>query len=791
MKKYFIYFLLLFSVSLSLPASANQTEADSLKTILKTCTNDSLKIQLFHQLYLSTDSVNYSFSALELAQKIKFKRGAALSLLDIGRYYYFNGKEDISLSYLIRAVKIAEEINEKKVLVSGYRYIGYIYRKQDSFMAEDYYNKSLRIAKEINDEISESYIYSALGNIYEGIFEGASESNKKALEYYLKSLEIRERKGSYAEIASSLNETSRVYDLLGMFDKGLQLRLRGLEIAEKSGSTENIIYLCDVLGNDYSLRLHDYKKGLDYQLRAYTIGKTQKNNFEIMFDITKGVAYSYYSLGDYKRSSEFFLQSIILNDSIKARVKKNDYSLSEMKHDMEKELQKEKLLLKDSEIFKVKAEAEKQTTIRNAFLIGFAITLILMIFIYRGNRQKQRLNQTLGIKNKKIENAYRTLAISENKFKLITETINDVFYLYNIVEKKYEYISPNCFSLLGLDQQHFYDGKSSKINIHKDDLASVIEANIKIDSGIPYDIEYRIIIDHRIKWIAEKSSPIFDENGKLIRNSGICRDITKRKIIEETLVKKNKDITDSILYARTIQDAILVPKETIAKKLNEFFILSLPKDIVSGDFYFYKETKNGIIMAVADCTGHGVPAGFLSMIGNAFLNEIVTVNEIITPASILDQLRELIIGSLNQNTTDSESKDGMDIALLLFEKDNSSVQFAGAFNPFYIIRNGEVIEIKADMFPIGIHIVETPEPFTNNKIELQKGDSLYIFSDGYSDQFGGPNGKKFMKNKMKELLLSIQDKKMTEQEKILKQSFYQWKGSLEQVDDILVIGIKI
>ncbi|MGZ4116043.1 MAG: PP2C family protein-serine/threonine phosphatase, partial [Bacteroidia bacterium] len=140
---------------------------------------------------------------------------------------------------------------------------------------------------------------------------------------------------------------------------------------------------------------------------------------------------------------------------------------------------------------------------------------------------------------------------------------------------------------------------------------------------------------------------------------------------------------------------------------------------------------------------------------------------------------------------DSESKDGMDIALLLFEKDNSSVQFAGAFNPFYIIRNGEVIEIKADMFPIGIHIVETPEPFTNNKIELQKGDSLYIFSDGYSDQFGGPNGKKFMKNKMKELLLSIQDKKMTEQEKILKQSFYQWKGSLEQVDDILIIGIKI
>ena len=791
LKKQLTFFIMTFFVFFSLNIYAKQNENDSLKSVLKSSITDSIKVQILHRLYQVNDSVYFSFQALDISQKIHYKKGIALSLLDIGRYYYFDGKEDISLSYLIKAVKSAEEIGDKKTLISAYRYIGFAYRPHDPFMAEDYYNMSLKLAEETKDEISASYALSAIGNIYEGIFEGPSTDNKKALEYYLKSLEIRERKGSLEEIASSLNETSRIYDLLGEFDKGLELRIRGLAIAEKSGSTENVVYLCNVLGNDYSLRLHDFKKGLEYQLRAYSLGKMQKNNFEIMFDITKGIAYSYYSLGDIKNSNQFYQQAIIINDSIRSRAKMYDYNLSGLKHDLEKELEKQKLLLKDSEITKEKAKAEKQTVLRNVSLAGSVLVLALVVIVFRGSRQKQRSNLELDEKNKKIEIAYRTLATSESNFKQITETINDVFYLYNIVEKKYEYISPNCLIMLGLPQQYFYDGHSSKVVIHKDDMALVVAANVKVDSGIPYDIEYRIVVSGKIKWIAEKSSPIFNQAGNLVRNSGICREITLRKSNEEKIRKKNKDITDSILYAKTIQDAILIPKDEMAKRLNDFFILSKPKDIVNGDFYFYKETKNGLFIAAADCTGHGVPAGFMSMIGNAFLNEIVNANEIITPARILNQLREMIIKSLNQKKTDSESKDGMDIALLCFEDGKNSVQYAGAFNSLYLIRGGELQEIKADMFPIGIHIIENLAPFTNHKIELQKGDSLYIFSDGYADQFGGPKGRKFMKKQMQELLLSIQDKKMKEQEKILHQTFVNWKGSLEQVDDVLVIGIRI
>lgn len=791
MKKQHLYFFsILFFIFCSSDIFSKQNRNDSLLLVLNNAPNDSIKTQVFHELYLATDSIYFALEGLKLAESSNNKKGIAQALLDIGPYYYFNGKEAIALSYLIKCVKVAEEIHDDKILLVAYRYIGFIYRPNDPYVAEEYYNKSLKLSEKTKDEIAASYAYSALGNIYEGSVKSPTVDNKKALKYYLKSLEIRERKGSYQEIAASLNETARIYDALGENDKALILRIRGLVIAEKSGSKENVVYLSGILGNDYSFRLHDYKKGLAYQLKAYEIGKTLKNNFETMFDINKGIAYSYAALGDFEKSNSFYHKAIISNDSANSRKKKYDYNLSGIKHDLEKQLNEQKQLLKDSEILKEKAKADKQTTIRNASLIGSVLVLGLFVIVFRANRQKQKLNLELNEKNKKIETAFETLALSESKFKQITETITDVFYLYNIQEKKYEYISPNCLQILGLTQQYFYDGLSSKVVVHKDDLALVVDANVKIDSGIAYDIEYRIVIDGQIRWIAEKSSPIFNENGKLVRNSGICRDITRKKSNEEKIRKKNKDITDSILYAKTIQDAVLVPKEEMANRLRDFFVLYKPKEIVSGDFYFYKETDKGLYLAVADCTGHGVPAGFMSMLGSAFLNEIINEHRSITPSKILDLLRDHIIESLHQKM-DLESKDGMDIAMLYFDNENSTVQYAGAFNPLYIVRDGELKEVKADLFPVGINFANSKPAFTNHKLQLHKGDTLYIFSDGYSDQFGGPNGRKFLKKQMQQLFLSIQDKSMKEQEQILHQTFVNWKGSLEQVDDVLVFGILI
>jgi PAS domain S-box-containing protein len=483
--------------------------------------------------------------------------------------------------------------------------------------------------------------------------------------------------------------------------------------------------------------------------------------------------------------------SISLNDSLRINGRKYDYNISEVKEGLEKELEKQKLLVKDAAIARGKSETAKLTILRNSFFIGSCLLLVFGIFIFFAYRQKQKSNAELDKRNKEIEIAYSSLAISEGNFKQITETINDVFYLYNIKEKKYEYINQSCTTVFGLDPDYFYSGKSMKLIVHKDDLPLVVDANVKIDMGIPYDIEYRIFIKDQLKWIAEKSSPIYDEDGNLIRNSGICRDITRRKMAEEFLRKKNKDITDSIEYGSKIQNAVLVPKEKMAGRLKDFFILFKPKEIVSGDFYFYSETKNGVIIAACDCTGHGVSAGFMSMIGNSFLHEIVTSKGITNPAEILNQLRTMIIESLNQNVGVADANDGIDIALLHINNENNTAEYAGAFNPLYLIREGKLQEYKADVFPVGINFSEKQIPFKNNRIELQKGDALYIFSDGYTDQFGGPKGKKFMKKSLQELLLSIQEKNLSQQEILLEKKFQEWKSGLDQVDDVLVIGIRV
>ncbi|HEY0029108.1 MAG TPA: tetratricopeptide repeat protein [Bacteroidia bacterium] len=259
----------------------------------------------------------------------------------------------------------------------------------------------------------------------------------------------------------------------------------------------------------------------------------------------------------------------------------------------------------------------------------------------------------------------------------------------------------------------------------------------------------------------------------------------QKQIIEE----KNRDITDSINYAKRIQEVMLPAMEIKHRLFPDAFVLFQPKDIVSGDFYWFAEKNGKRIIAAVDCTGHGVPGALMSMIGNAFLNEIVNERNITSPELILNELRNRIIHSLKQTGADGESRDGMDIAVLAFDDKKSIVEYAGANNPLWIIRDNKLEEYKADKRPIGYFKGEDL-PFHLHQMPFSKGDRFYIFSDGYADQFGGPKGKKYKYSTMKELILSIQEKTMAEQEKILSDNFTNWKGNLEQLDDMLVIGIK-
>ena len=259
---------------------------------------------------------------------------------------------------------------------------------------------------------------------------------------------------------------------------------------------------------------------------------------------------------------------------------------------------------------------------------------------------------------------------------------------------------------------------------------------------------------------------------------------------KELVDEKNTEILDSIYYAQKIQSAILPGPDEAQKFLGESFILFQPKDIVSGDFYWITKKEEYTFYAAVDCTGHGVPGGFMSMLGTALLNEVVNEKKIYEPADILDMLRVKIILALKQKGLSGENKDGMDMCIIRLNKEKNELIYAAANNSLYIVRDKIITDYKGDKQPVGISGVEIKQ-FTQHTIPLQKGDCIYTFTDGYADQFGGPKGKKFKYKQLEELLTENSTLPMKDQKNILEKKLSDWKGNFEQVDDICVIGVRI
>jgi serine phosphatase RsbU (regulator of sigma subunit)/HAMP domain-containing protein len=249
-------------------------------------------------------------------------------------------------------------------------------------------------------------------------------------------------------------------------------------------------------------------------------------------------------------------------------------------------------------------------------------------------------------------------------------------------------------------------------------------------------------------------------------------------------------VTDSIRYAKRLQDAILPPDQVLKKLLPDSFVYYKPKDIVSGDFYWVEKVQNKILFATVDCTGHGVPGAIMSIVAHNQLKQAIAKSDSLQPSKILDALSKGVQDALHQNEEGASTKDGMDMTLCAYESATKTLEVAGAFNPMCLIRDGELQEIKGNKFPVGVFLGEN-KTFTNHKIALQSGDFIYVFSDGYADQFGGPKGKKFMVNQFRQLLMSIHKRPVEEQKQILDKTIEDWKGPEEQVDDILVMGVRI
>jgi len=252
----------------------------------------------------------------------------------------------------------------------------------------------------------------------------------------------------------------------------------------------------------------------------------------------------------------------------------------------------------------------------------------------------------------------------------------------------------------------------------------------------------------------------------------------------------NLEITTSINYASRIQAALLPQKENLELNLPNHFILFLPRDVVSGDFYWASKIDGKIIFCAADCTGHGVPGAFMSMLGITFLDGIIHKQKILKADEILNRLKQDVMGALKQSGRKDEQKEGIDIALCIYDPAQKQLEFAGAYLPLYLIRKGKLEEYPGDKIPIS-YVEEIPQSYQSRFIQIRKGDILYLFSDGYADQFGGPYGKKIKYIGLKQYLTEIHHHPMEKQKILLEKNFNTWKGNREQIDDVIIMGVKL
>jgi serine phosphatase RsbU (regulator of sigma subunit) len=325
------------------------------------------------------------------------------------------------------------------------------------------------------------------------------------------------------------------------------------------------------------------------------------------------------------------------------------------------------------------------------------------------------------------------------------------------------------------------------------EIASLSEQfNVMIEQLESYYNELEQKVKDRTAEIQAQKEEIEAQRDSIQEQRNILSDINKslQKAYLE-IEEQKKHIEDSIHYARRIQNAILPPDDYVEKVIPDAFVYYKPKDIVSGDFYWVSQAGGKTVVAAVDCTGHGVPGAFMSIVGNNQLNYAINILGIDSPDEILNVLNEGVTRALRQTRISSSVKDGMDVALVTIDAENKKLQFAGAYNPLYLVKNNELVEIKADKFPVGGYVGEKLRKFTLHEFDVQRGDMVYIFSDGYADQFGGTDDSKFLVKRFRDLLFKIHEEPVAMQRDILNQIHEDWKGDSYQVDDILVIGIRL
>ena len=661
--------------------------------------------------------------------------------------------------------KLADTVRLKAM--NKFIWDGYLFSQPDS--AIYFSNIQLDSAKKWNNN---HYISNSLSKI--GIANSILGDNDKALIYFKKSYQNNLKRKDKKGMSADLINMGVIYKEQGNYIKAIEAYQESGEIFAAFDNAKGQTTAYNNIGIIYDY-IGEYKTAKDYYFKALKIRQKLKDE--------EGVAACYINLGinadnmgNLDKALTYYKKALSYKKNKKQTIA-NIYSGMSDTYTSKGNLDSALIYIKKS--LKLKREIN--------YLNGISRDLINLGEIYR---MKDKYEKAL---------SYATEGLEIAKEINVLEVIKDGNEcVYQVLEAKKEF-EPAFYafkdyikyrdSLVNDDNKKQLIQKEVELEYEKEKAIAeqknkrqlaIAEKEKENQKNITYAIGIGLVLLALFLAFVFNRLKVSKKQNKIIHD--------QKKIVDTAyneLEEKNQEITDSIVYAKRIQSAILPPLKQIKSAFVNSFVIYKPKDIVAGDFYWLEQQQNKTFIAVADCTGHGVPGAMVSVVCNNALNRSVREYGLTNPSDILNKTREIVIAEFEKSEEDV--KDGMDIALCVFEKD--VLHYAGAHNPLWIIKNGELIETKADKQPIGKF--ENAKPFTTHQIQLQKNDLIYIFSDGFADQFGGGKGKKFKTKSFKDLLISLHHLPIDEQKEIIEDTFDKWKGNIEQLDDVCVIGLKV
>jgi len=727
---------------------------DSLKDALKNCKIDTTKILLLVEIanefnLIDPDSTeNYAIQAIYQSKKMNYKKGQAKSYMSMGNWFSIRREYDSSLVYFNKSLKIYTETNDHMGMIFSLNNIGIDLIEQGlNGIATEKFDLAYKISKEY--KLNKGLI-ATLQNM--GDVERDAGNYSKSLQYYTEVLTLQETENNQEDLALTLNSIGLLHNLLTNYNKAVDYINRAAKIFEEQRNYGMTAMCYTNLGMVYGSK-KDKEKAKFYLKKAIEIYQQKEDEINIG-GVYINLGMLHYQFLQYDSSLIEYQKALLIfekNDEIYGKVlAMNNISSSYNK------INNPDSAIHFAEIaLKLAIEIESKDDMKESY-----------INLYESFEKKKNFEKSL---------LY---------FKRYTELKDSILNIDNV--KKLTSVEMQ-YQMDKKQRVHDFEQKQKEEELEKQRLMILF---VVIGLVLMCLVAYQFFRSKRIEQKANLQ--LTQQNVRIMEQKGLIEvQHAELEHQHELVLHQKEEITSSIVYAKRIQSALLPSEEHILSSGVEYFIYFKPLSIVSGDFYWLARKDNLLFTAAADCTGHGVPGAFMSMLGLSFINEIVNQFEIYTANEILIKLRKNIIGSLKQTGKEGESKDGMDIAFTVLNLDTLEMQYAGAYNPLYIYRNQELIQVKADRMPIGIHI--KMNDFNNNIIQMQKGDMFYLFSDGYHDQMGGlePEPKKLMTKGYQRILQNIHLKPMEEQKQILENEIVAWLGINEQIDDITVIGVRI